>query len=280
MRWAVSAACAVGLGIASLLVGCSGDPSDAPDADAGSDRAGHSDTDAPLDPLDAGLRLTPHDGVILPNIQLGVVYVGDVDAGGMPGVDSILDWLVSSPYWGFLKEYGVGSGAVVGSARIATSTLLQPGDVDGTTGLVELLVLDGRIATLLHGDADAGTPPGLTIPGAEAYVFYLPDGLNVALGHRGSYTYQTCIDATGYHAFDGWEAYVVLPPCEVGRSLYAASHELSEATTDPEPFHGWVSDAEIASNGGEVADVCPDQVMQEGVYVTQLWSNAQDRCVP
>ena len=280
MRWAVSAACAVGVGIASLHVGCGGDPPDAPDADASSDRTGHVDTDAPIDPPDAGPRLTPHDGVILPNIRLGVVYIDDVDAGGMPGVDSQLEWLVTAPYWGLLKEYGVGSGAVVGSARIATSTLLQSGDVDGTTGLVELLVLDRRIATLLHGDADAGTAPALAIPGAEAYVFYLPDGLNVALGNRGSYTYQTCIDATGYHAFDGWEPYVVLPPCEVGRSLYAASHELSEATTDPEPFHGWVSDVDLDVNGGEVADICSTQVMQEGVYVTRLWSNAQSRCVP
>jgi hypothetical protein len=280
MRWVVTAACALGVSIASLHVGCSGDPTAGPDGDAASDRVGLVNPDAPVSPLDAGPRLTPHDGVIVSNVHLGVVYVGDVDAGGMPGNDAPLEWLVAAPYWGLLKEYGVGTGAVVGSARVATGVLLQPGDIDGATGLVELLTLDTRIAALLHGDADAGTGPGLSIPGADAYVFYLPDGVNVALGHRGTYTYQTCIDANGYHAFDGFEPYAVMPPCDVGRSLYAAAHELSEVVTDPEPYHGWLSDTDLAANGGEVADLCPDEVMQEGVVVTRLWSNAQDRCVP
>jgi hypothetical protein len=241
---------------------------------------GYLDPDGQIGPADGGPRLTPHDGITVPNVQLGVIYVGDVDAGGVPGNDAILTWLLGSPYWGLLNEYGVGAGKVVGSARIAASTLLQPGDVDGTTALVELLVLDARIAELVHG-ADGGAP-AVSIPGAQAYLLYLPDGINVAVGHRGSYTYQTCIDVYGYHAFDGFEPYAILPPCDKGRSLYAAAHELSEVTTDPEPYHGWVDDIYLPTNGGEVADLCEDvgPVMQEGVNVTRLWSNAQSRCVP
>lgn len=231
-------------------------------------------------PADAGARLQPHDHLVVGNIQLGVVYVEDVDAGGAPPTDPILQWLVASPYWSLLDEYDVYTGTLAGSVRVPTSVLLDPGDVDGVTGLVDVLLLDARIARMLHGDADAGTSAAVTLPGANAYLIYLPTGINVAIGHRGSYTYQTCIDADGYHAFDGQEPYVVLPPCDGGRTLYAASHELIELATDPTPYHGWASDIDIPINGGEVADLCPEQVMQEGVIVTRMWSNAQVRCIP
>jgi len=80
----------------------------------------------------------------------------------------------------------------------------------------------------------------------------------------------------------------VLPPCDDGRSLYTASHELTEMATDPQPYSGWASDLDIGINGGEVADLCanvpgtlgPGKVMQEGVIVTLLWSNKQSGCVP
>ena len=104
--------------------------------------------------------------------------------------------------------------------------------------------------------------------------------LNVALGQRGSYTYQTCIDANGYHTFDGLEPYAVLPPCPIGRSLYALAHELTEMAMDPQPYRGWVSDVDIGKNGGEVADICTEHVMQEGVIVTRLWSNEDHACIP
>ena len=150
-----------------------------------------------------------------------------------------------------------------------------------------MLLLQSRIATAISGDPDAGTAP-ISLPGAQAYLFFLPDGLNVALGHRGTYTYQTCVDTFGYHGFDGVEPYTVLPPCDDGRSLYTASHELAEMATDPQPYSGWASDLDIGINGGEVADLCanfpgslgPGRVMQEGLIVTLLWSNKQNGCVP
>ncbi len=279
MRWAViGAAVSLTAGLATVDAGCSGSPTDPPDAEAGPDSVGLTNPDSQVGPWDAGPRLTPHDHVFLSNPQIAAIYVSDVDAGGMTSMDYLIDWLVSSPYWGYLNEYGVGAGDLAGSVRIQTSALIHPGDVDPNTNLIELVVLNQRVAELLHG-ADGGAP-AVSIPGAQAYVIYLPDGINVALGHRGSYTYQTCIDANGYHAYDSYEPYAVMPPCDVGRSLYASSHEIAEMSTDPQPYHGWVSDVDLSTNGGEVADICEDQVMQEGVIVTRLWSNAQSRCVP
>jgi hypothetical protein len=249
----------------------------APPKDAGADSIIVT-PDGSVPPTEAGARLQKHLGYTLSQIQLGTVYVGDVDAGGAPNEDVLLGWLVASPYWLLLDEYGVTNGALVGTAHVPMSALLQSGDVSG--GLVDVMTLQVRITSALHGDDDAGTQPTINIPGAQAYVFFLPDGVNVALGHRGSYTYQTCIDANGYHSHDGLEAYAVLPPCAEGRSLYTASHELAEMATDPRPYDGWVSDTDIATNGGEVADLCEQKIMQEGVIVTRLWSNQNNGCVP
>jgi hypothetical protein len=268
-----------GLAALSLCLGCSSTGLQVP-PEAGDDVVGHVSPDGTVPPPDAGARLQPHDHQIVTSVQLGVIYVADVDAGGALASDSILQWLVASPYWGLLDEYQVQSGSFAGSVRVPTSALLDPTDIDGTTGLVDVMLLDARVERMLHGDADAGSPPTASLPGANAYLIYLPTGVNVAIGHRGSYTYQTCIDADGYHAFDGQEPYVVLPPCDAGRTLYAASHELVEMATDPSPYHGWASDIDIPINGGEIADLCPQEVMQQGVVVTQVWSNLQARCIP
>jgi hypothetical protein len=212
-------------------------------------------------------------------MQVGVIYVGDEDAGGAPVDDVTISWLLGSPYWLLLSEYGIGNGALVGSSRIATWSFFQSGDLD-QNGLVDELLLQARVAQSLHDDSDAGTTSTIRIPGAQAYVFFLPDGINVNLGERGNYTYQTCIDADGYHAYDGVEPYVILPPCPDGRSSYAESHELAETATDPQPYNGWASDLDIPVNGGEVADLCAEEVDAGGVTVSRLWSDHAGGCIP
>ena len=249
-----------------------------PATDAGDDNIVIVTPDAVAPGPDAGPRLLKHAGITLPQMNLAVVYLGDVDAGGAPNDDAILKWLIGSPYWLLLEEYGIENGSFVGSLRVPTSAVLSPSDLDAND-LVDVMVLQQRIVAAIHGDADAGTSATIALT-ADAYLFFLPDGINVALGHRGSYTYQTCIDTSAFHGYDGREAYVILPPCPEGRSLYAASHELAETATDPQPYDGWVSDVDLPANGGEVADLCEEKVMQEGVIVTRLWSNQENACVP
>ncbi len=263
--------------VGAIALGCG--ETEAPPLDASTERDGIYTPDVMTPPLDAGPRLLPHSGVIIPEVAVGVIYVGDLDAGGAPGDLPDLQWLVASPYWLLLSEYGIQNGTIAGAVRVSTDTLIQPTDVDDG-GLIDVGVLQVRIGNALGANVDAGVAPTISIAGANGYVFYLPDGVNVALGHRGTYTYQTCIDASGYHAYDGAEPFVVLPPCDTGRSIYAASHELAELATDPQPFNGWASDTDIAKNGGEVADLCAEQVLQEGQLVTRLWSNQANGCVP
>jgi hypothetical protein len=247
--------------------------------DAGDDRFGLVNPDVTVPVADAAPRLQPHAGITLPAMQVGVVYVGDEDAGGAPSDDATISSLLGSSYWLQLGEYGIGNGALVGSTRVASGAFFQSGDLDNND-LVDVLVLQARVAQSLHGDSDAGTTSTVSIPGAQAYVFFLPEGVNVDLGQRGNYTYQTCVDAFGYHAYDGVEPYAILPPCAEGRSSYAASHELAEMATDPHPYDGWASDLDIPVNGGEVADLCTQQVDAAGLTVTWLWSNQANGCIP
>ena len=279
MRWVRSLGAIITIAALYTAAACSDSP--VVPVDAGNDNVVIVDPDGYVPPGEAGPpRLQKHDGIVIPAMQVGVVYVGDIDAGSAPNQDAFFKWIVASPYWLYLQEYGIDNGALAGSTHVATSALIHAGDVDSTTGLVDVLTLQNRIASALNGDPDAGTSATISLPGAHAYVFFLPDGLNVALGHRGTYTYQTCIDTNGYHGFDGFEPYTVLPPCDDGRTPYTASHELAEMATDPQPYSGWASDIDIGVNGGEVADLCEDKVMQEGVWVTKLWSNLQNGCVP
>lgn len=128
-------------------------------------------------------------------------------------------------------------------------------------------------------DAEAGAP---LLPAAEAYVLMLPNGVNVAIGTSSSHTFQTCIDSGGYHGYDGFEPYAVIPPCREGRSALAVSHEIVEMVTEPQPSRGWFSDSDVKNAGGEIADICNQPVPQgvDGWFVTQLWSNADGRCMP
>jgi hypothetical protein len=54
-----------------------------------------------------------------------------------------------------------------------------------------------------------------------------------------------------------------------------ASHEISEAITDPIPGSGWYDDA-----NGEIGDICAWQFRQDGGYSVQLeWSNKSSSCI-
>jgi hypothetical protein len=101
--------------------------------------------------------------------------------------------------------------------------------------------------------------------------------VDVSFGSQG----QTCIQAAGYHAFDGEEPYIIIPSCNVGRRTFTVSHELAEMATDP-TNDGWYSDKDVGLAGGEVGDLCNMPVPYDisGWSVTQLWSNADGDCEP
>ena len=190
-------------------------------------------------------------------------------------------------------------------ARVAAvlhpDVVRDAGPPDATSEASSDAAIDAPGDALADADVDALPPPpapisdasadgpdaseagvGPTIGPADGYVLLLPNGVNVALGTSASHTFQTCIDAGGYHGHDGFEPYAVIPPCREGRSALAISHEIAEMVTETMPTHGWYSDDDVKNAGGEIADVCNQPVSQgiDGWFVTQLWSNSDGRCMP
>ncbi|MFO0668458.1 MAG: hypothetical protein U0235_02365 [Polyangiaceae bacterium] len=224
-------------------------------------------------------RVRSHGGAVLASPNIALVYLGmSAEIGVAPSRDDLISWTLGSgdAYWGILAQYGVGAGRVVGSyhvprAAVLTSAVLAHGPI------VPVADLEASIRAFLH--PTSGVAP---LPRADAYVFMLPDGINVSFGQRGSKVYTSCIDVGAYHRFDGDEPYTVIPPCELGRSARAISHELAEMSTDPIVGTGWLSDSDANLGIGEIADLCNREVTTPiaGFAVTQLWSNRDSDCRP
>jgi hypothetical protein len=151
------------------------------------------------------------------------------------------------------------------------------------------------------------------------YVIYFPQSTQITLG-SGAQAEKSCQAFGGYHhSMDygaGEIAYAILPECksfgsgmtQLESAMFAASHEIAEAATDPyfthtaqggEPggfnlnVNDWnVLPWEFALGGGENADLCPNlpyggfgYAEENGYKLTRVWSNAAAKanhnpCVP
>ena len=229
-------------------------------------------------PVDARIdRLVPHDGVFLANMHFRAIYIGAPGVDQAPSADTFLSWLGPSSYWGIMSQYGVLAASYDGPIQIATSDMFPAGMIQN--GLVKFADFEARVHALVH-DTDGAAA---VLPASQAYVFFLPDGVNIDSGDVGGQEQITCVTSTAYHAYDGDEPYAVLPPCDDGRSTTAISHELSEMASDPILKEGWASDdPNDIKNGAEIADVCYRAVLHpaDGYDVAELWSNADGDCLP
>jgi hypothetical protein len=190
------------------------------------------------------------------------------------------------------KEYGVGNGT---SANVEL-TQMAPGTIDDST-------IQSFIASLIT----AGTAPDPIADGGAAfssavYMLYAPATTTVTIAGStlcqisgGGYHYESAVNAHG-HSF----AYAVVSPCPglpappPENIVWAASHELIEACTDPyfvsapgyailDPTQPW------SAFGGEVGDLCTYLLPQwsEGgyTYLQRAYSNASAKaggapCIP
>jgi hypothetical protein len=116
------------------------------------------------------------------------------------------------------------------------------------------------------------------------YCLFLPSGMQVSLGSDAS-----CKTFCGYHdsfTLSGQSVmYAVLPypdcaGCLGPNSAFdaltgVATHEMSEAFTDPIPGSGWYDD-----QNGEIGDICAWQFRSDSGHVVQLeWSDRQGSCI-
>jgi hypothetical protein len=253
----------------------------------------------PPSPFDAGGDALP-DVVASPQVLnfggpvLGTPTFVSVTFLGDSLADPLDDFIASvgcTPYWHTVAtDYGVGDAIAAPAARL---TEAAPSTIDDTA-------IRGWLASKIEkGDPQFPRPALGTV-----YVVWYPDGTSISL--QGS---TSCHDFGGYHEggqlTDGTPfSYAVVPRCRgedqtgLASLTLAASHELIEASTDPQPETMPAYSFPDANHigwglyvGAEVGDMCEldadDAYVPPGFpwVVQRIWSNraawaGQTPCVP
>ncbi len=303
--------------VPAALFACSGD--DSANSDAGNDAQSDVTPDVDLTP-DASSTY-PAFKVDAPQVvSLGgpVLKTPKVQPVYFPGFDyatQMTDFtskIGASSYWAALTEYGVG--AITSATPIAlTSGQIDPADI-GT-------ITDAYIQSWLQARFDGSHPEFGTTPDPNTiYALFYPPQTAIYLGgvptdggvpDGGPLGGQkSCTSFGGYHGEvviqNQHIPYAVLPECPtfgsytgVDVATTTASHELSEAATDPlttsNIAYGQEDDNHLAweffLGGGEIGDMCAQfpssfYVPSDFKHVVQRnWSDTSakaghDPCVP
>jgi hypothetical protein len=221
-------------------------------------------------------QLVYNNGPLITNAQVFTIFWGSAwqqttSASLIPQLNGFFDYILTSPLIDQLAEYSVPQYQIGHGTRIGTITLTTP-DVSGT-------VDDSQIQQMIEQQISGGA-----FPASNAnliYFVFLPTGVTVTQGGSAS-----CQVFCGYHdaiSNQIWYAVMPFPDCSGCTSSLAsfdaitvsASHELSEAITDPIPGEGWYD-----NQNGEIGDICAWQTKQVGQYTVQKeWSNQAGSCV-
>jgi hypothetical protein len=280
-------------------------------------RASSSDagTDAPLDaPFPAFATDVPqvqdNSGPILASANfVPVVFAGDTLAGP---IGSFMASIGGSAYWtSVASEYGVGAATSAPLIVDSYAPAAAITDAQIQSWLANAIATDPRFLALnVPSDAGIQPPdPAAVPPAGTLYVLFYPDGVTINDGAGTS-----CDAFGGYHytttlGNGATVIYAVVPRCAMFNGLTGidavtsgASHELLEATTDPEPYANpaWVGTDqdhfiwELVIGNGELGDMCsfvpdpyihPSDPALSSFLVQRMWSNkaaaaGDDPCVP
>jgi hypothetical protein len=197
--------------------------------------------------------------------------------GDQAGLVEFNTWLLSSPTWiQMVGEYTDSAGDHVGAGTVTAPVVVGP--APATIGLTEL---DNLV--------DTGTTTG-NWPKADLntiYVFYINQATSFVDGGCTALLGEHNVSSHGYYF-----ALVLRCPGDPLPSLSDASvtatHEIGEASTDPNPPTGWVFAPFNIFNEGEDGDLCSDltAAIPDGTHVVQrMFSNkandaGHDPCVP
>lgn len=252
-----------------------------------------------------------------------ITFVGDPHRDSFRDFDHLI---IKSAWWqqtaeGFCIDGGAYSGDCVGAgdtvapeggAWLPDGSTLDAGDgsldVEIPYDFGSILDVDGSAANsvqdpdiqkwlALHtSNGDFPAPDDQTL-----YVIYFPTTTTITIpGGQGQPPSVSCEQFGGYHSYTssavmGGLAYAVIPYCDYGQGddinfqqvTFAVSHELAEASTDPEPtdkglaFYLVSNDAWEANAGfvgGECGDMCfaaseINSWEESGYNVTRIWDN-------
>lgn len=221
-------------------------------------------------PAPATTRFVDNGGPILHRAQVYLLYWGRAWAAATgtssPTPDQIsaeFGWVVNGPYLSGLAEYrGIRPPVLRGSTVVTTSGPHRSFD-------------DDDVSDFLDAQLDAGVVPGPDLNNQTLYIVVIPVGASARDGSHfdGEHNYYT---RHGRRIHYAWAA----DSGSLARATRIMSHELVESVTDPEGSAvGGVSRACAQSGWCEIADVCSDTSVVDGVAVSPYWSEKARACI-
>ena len=246
----------------------------------------------------AGGKLRYYGGPVLEHPKVVAVFWGSVDAQTAANAGDFYGSFLKSAAFNWLSEYDTDLKSVGGSP--GTAQHIGPGSFEKAVHIAPATrsksLTDAQVEKELAAQIRKRALPA---PDANTvYMIHFAPGIHIEL--QGSKSCQSG-GFCGYHsAFKTGRrriAYSVLPDmgdgsgCDTGcrgstpfdRVSAVASHELVEATTDPEVGLASGLGAPLAwydANGGEIGDLCVGKTGHVNGYVVQKeWSNVDKKCV-
>ena len=227
-------------------------------------------------PAPAAAQLTYRGGPLIQNIKVVCVFWGSTWQNS-PASDTaaqiaeFFQYIVTSPLIDQLGEYST-SGYTIGQGQFVSSTVIASPEPSST-------VDDSDIQTLLQDQIASNVLPA---PDENTlYFVFTPSGTTVT--QQGS---ASCQQFCGYHDQINRQIFYAVQPypdctgctgkiAEIDAITSTASHEFSEAITDPIPGEGWYDDS-----NGEIGDICAWKTKMLDRWTVQLeWSNEANACI-
>jgi hypothetical protein len=219
-------------------------------------------------PAPGTARFVDHGGPILHAARIHLLYWGSAwttTSASSPTPDQItaaFRWIVTGPYLTGLAQYrGIRPAVLRGFTVVTTS---DPHDGFGNED----------VSDFLNVQLDAGVVPGPDPDRQSLYIVVVPVGVSAGGDEfAGTHRYYP---RHGQRIHFAWTAN--------SRSLAAAtwilSHELVESLTDPEGSAILGVSGTCKQDGWcEIADICPDTAVVNGVTVDPYWSERARACI-
>jgi hypothetical protein len=215
-------------------------------------------------------RFVDHGGPVLHAAQVYLLYWGrdwtDTSSySPTPGQITIaVQTLVAGPYLTGLAQYRAIRPAVLRGASVVTTSQPHSG------------FTDDDVSDFLDAQLDAGVVPGPGLDDQTLYIVVVP--LNISAARDGS----ELIGEHSYYKRHGqrirfaWTA----DSGNLTDATRAISHELVESATDPDGNAVRGVSATCRQSGWcEIADICSDIGVTDGIAVSPYWSDRAHACV-
>lgn len=272
-------------------------PTGADDARSAEDAGIAAVEPAPADAVDGGLiarrlpRITDRVGPFIAQPRITTVTFKNDEAAHVARVDAFAETITKTAWWREVARSYCRAGACIGEGSGSRVHLDELMPAEATPEDLEARLVK-HVKSLRPGTVD---------PARDLFVFVLPKGVRLQEKGGGKPFCEPgaprAYHRTAFVAENAF-AYAVVPRCaDVDRQLASMSHEILEATTNPDPAQrgfAFVGDVRISGFGFaglEPVDPCglvtmdDHTVFEAGFPLHRAWSNraaaeGRDPCVP